>query len=94
MAAAEQLLIANNTVYGRKGMVDFSPVQKIVPGSPQPFPPASVQPDSVGDNTTHRSFSLRTEAMRSGMRPIGGNVDADYHNQFCDGVPANRSADF
>lgn len=49
LTGAEQLTIVNNTVWARKGQVDFSPVRKIVPGSPEPFPPAMVQPGSVGD---------------------------------------------
>jgi hypothetical protein len=31
MTAAEQLKIANNTIYGRKGKVGFSPVWQIIP---------------------------------------------------------------
>ena len=50
LKGAEQLEIVNNTVAGRVGMVDFSPVRNIVPGSPQPFPPAHIQPGSVGDD--------------------------------------------
>jgi hypothetical protein len=95
MTAAEQLKIANNTVYGRKGMVDFSPVRKIVPGSPQPFPPSSVQPGSVGDKYYTPLIQLTNAGYEVWNAPIiGGNVDADYLNQFCDGVPANRSAEF
>jgi hypothetical protein len=95
MTAAEQFLIANNTVYGRKDMVDFSPVRKIVPGSPRPFPPASVQPGSVGDKYYTPFIQLTNGGYEVWNAPIiGGNVDVDYLNQFCDGVPANRSADF
>ena len=50
LKGAEQLDIVNNTVGGRQGMVDFSPVRNIVPGNPSPFPPQSVQPGSVGDD--------------------------------------------
>ena len=50
LKGAEQLEIVNNTVSGRVGMVDFSPVRNIVPGNSQPFPPALVQPGSVGDD--------------------------------------------
>ena len=32
-----------------KGKVDFSPVYKVVPGSPNPFPPAVAQPGAVAD---------------------------------------------
>jgi hypothetical protein len=37
--AAEQLTVVNNTVYGRRGMVNFSPVRNIDPGKNAPFPP-------------------------------------------------------
>lgn len=50
LKGAEQLEIVNNTVGGREGMVDFSPVRSIVPGDSSPFPPKSVQPGSVGDS--------------------------------------------
>ena len=50
LKGAEQLEIVNNTVFGRQGMVDFSPVRNIVPGDSSPFPPKSVQPGSVGDS--------------------------------------------
>jgi len=40
----------NNLVFDR-GTVDFRPVRTVVPGPPSaPFPPASFQPGSVGDN--------------------------------------------
>src|SRR5271156_3328073 len=32
-----------------KGKVDFSPVYKVVPGSPDPFPPAVAEPGAVAD---------------------------------------------
>jgi hypothetical protein len=95
MTAAEQLMIVNNTVYGRRGMVDFSPVRNIVPGKDAPFPPASVQPGSVGDKYYTPLIQLVNAGYEVWNAPIiGGNVDADYLNQFCDGVPANRSAEF
>ena len=50
LKSAEQLEIVNNTVGGREGMVDFSPVRSVVPGDLSPFPPNSVQPGSVGDS--------------------------------------------
>ena len=49
LKGAEQLNLVNNTVFGRVGMVDFSPVRNIVPGDASPFPPKSIQPGSVGD---------------------------------------------
>lgn len=50
LKGAEQLEIVNNTVFGRQGMIDFSPVRSIVPGDTSPFPPKSVQPGSQGDS--------------------------------------------
>jgi len=50
LKGAEQLEIVNNTVFGRQGMVDFSPIRNIVPGHASPFPPRSVQPGSEGDS--------------------------------------------
>jgi hypothetical protein len=95
MKAAEQLMIANNTVYGRQGMVDFSPVRNIVPGKTAPFPPESVQPGSVGDKYYTPLIQLINAGYEVWNAPIiAGNVDEDYLNQFCDGVPANRSAEF
>jgi hypothetical protein len=43
LKGAGQLNIVNNTVFGRVGMVDFSPVRKIVPGDSSPFPPKFIQ---------------------------------------------------
>jgi hypothetical protein len=81
MTAAEQLLITNHTVYDRKGVVDFAPVRKIVPGSPQPFPPASVHPGSVGDRYYTSLIQLTNGGYEVWNAPIiGGNIDADYLN--------------
>lgn len=92
---AEQLNIVNNTIYGRQGMVDFSPVRNIVPGSPEPFPPKSVQPGSVGDALYTPLVQLMNAGYEVWNAPIiGGNVDEDYLNQFCDGIPANKLTEF
>jgi hypothetical protein len=95
LMSAEQLNIVNNTVYGRKGMVDFSPVRKIVPGSPEPFPPKFVQPGSVGDEFYTPLVQLMNAGGEVWNLPImAGNVTADYLNQFCDGIPADRLEEF
>jgi hypothetical protein len=92
---AEQLNIVNNTIYGRKGMVDFSPIRSIVPGSPEPFPPKSVQPGSVGDEFYTPLVQLMNAGLEVWNAPIiAGNVDEDYLNQFCDGIPQNMLAEF
>ena len=95
LGGAEQVMIVNNTIWARKGMVDFSPVRKIVPGASAPFPPASVQPGSVGD----AQYSPFIQIMNAGGEVwnapiIAGDVTDDYLNQFCDGVPANMTTDF
>ncbi|OQV09875.1 hypothetical protein CLAIMM_13953 [Cladophialophora immunda] len=94
LKGAEQLEIVNNTVFGRKGMVDFSPVRKIVPGNPSPFPPQSVQPGSVGDSFYTPLIQLTNAGYEVWNAPIvAGNVDEDYLNQFCDGIPDAMLAD-
>jgi hypothetical protein len=80
---------------GAEGMVDFSPVRSIVPGSPEAFPPKSFQPGSVGD----KNYSPLIENSNAGGEIwnapiIAFDVDEDYLNQFCNGVPDDMSADF
>ncbi|KAI9880841.1 MAG: hypothetical protein M1830_010436 [Pleopsidium flavum] len=95
MTGAEQLNIVNNTVYGRRGLVDFSPVRHLVPGNSTPFPPASVQPGSVGDGEYTPLLQLKNAGYEVWNAPIvAGDVDDNYLNQFCDGVPAAQAADF
>lgn len=95
LSGAEQLNIVNNTIAGRKGMVDFSPVRKIVPGDSSPFPPKSVQPGSVGD----KFYTPFIQVMNGGGEVynapiVAGDVTEDYLNQFCDGIPDNMKDDF
>lgn len=92
---AEQLRIVNNTVWGREGMVDFSPVREIVPGWPEPFPPKSVQPGSVGDDKYTPLIQLTNAGYEVWNAPIiAGDVDEDYLNQFCNGIPDDKLAEF
>ncbi|MBC7805154.1 MAG: hypothetical protein H7145_03285 [Akkermansiaceae bacterium] len=44
-----QEVTMDNGVVQFKGDVDFSPVYKVVPGSPNPFPPKEAKPGAVGD---------------------------------------------
>lgn len=95
LSGAEQLNIVNNTIAGRKGMVDFSPVRKIVPGDSSPFPPKSVQPGSVGD----KFYTPFIQVMNGGGEVynapiVAGDVTEDYLNKFCDGIPDNMKDDF
>ena len=48
-AAAQYVDVMNGRIYF-KGDVDFSPERIVTPGSPNPFPPAFVQPGAVGDD--------------------------------------------
>ncbi|KAI1621946.1 hypothetical protein EDD37DRAFT_611444 [Exophiala viscosa] len=93
--AAEQLEIVNNTVCGRQGMVEFSPVRSIVPGDSSPFPPKFVQPGSVGDSNYTPLIQITNAGYEVWNAPIiAGDVDEDYLNQFCDGIPADRLTEF
>ncbi|EON64669.1 hypothetical protein W97_03902 [Coniosporium apollinis CBS 100218] len=95
LTGAEQLNIVNNTVYGRRGLVDFSPVRIIVPGNSTPFPPAMVQPGSVGDAEYTPLIQLMNAGYEVWNAPIvAGDLDEAYLNQFCDGVPADQEEDF
>ncbi|OCT52690.1 hypothetical protein CLCR_10077 [Cladophialophora carrionii] len=95
LKGAEQLEVVNNTVYGRRGMVDFSPVRNIVPGDASPFPPKSVQPGSVGDQYYTPLIQLTNAGYEVYNAPIiAGDVDEDYLNQFCDGIPDNMLDEF
>ena len=71
LKGAEQLNIVNNTVFGRVGMVDFSPVREIVPGDASPFPPKSVQPGSVGDD----NYTPLVQLMNAGAEVYNAPVN-------------------
>ena len=95
LTGAEQLMIVNNTIDGRVGMVDFTPVRNIVPGDAAPFPPKSVQPGSVGDSNYTPLIQLMNAGGEVWNAPIvAGDCSDVYLNQFCNGVPTNMSADF
>jgi len=67
MTGAERPKIANNTVYGCKGMVDLPSVRKIVPESPQHFLQLVSSQALLETNTTTLSSKLRMPAMMAGM---------------------------
>lgn len=69
LTAAEQLEIANNTVYGRKGMLDFSPVPKMFQGAHKLLLQPASRQALLETNTTNLSSNLRMPAVRSGMLP-------------------------
>lgn len=69
-----------------QGVVDFSPVREVVPGSDEaPFPPASVQPGSVGD----RDYSPLVKIENAGGHIYNAPVmSMDYSGETisaCDG---------
>jgi hypothetical protein len=93
--SAESVTLVNNTIAGRSGMVDFTPVRNIVPGSPQAFPPKSFQPGSVGDANYSPLIEIKNAGKEIWNAPIiAFDVDDAYLNQFCNGVPDDMSADF
>ena len=48
-ASAQRVTVIDGRIHFR-GDVDFSPERIVTPGSPNPFPPAFVQPGAVGDD--------------------------------------------
>ncbi|KAK3617477.1 hypothetical protein LTR56_025217 [Elasticomyces elasticus] len=95
LTGAEEVRIVNNTVGGRRGVVDFSPVRDIVPGHPSPFPPSHVQPGSVGDRFYTPLIQLTNGGGEIWNAPIvAGDVTEEYLNQFCDGIPPEMLQDF
>ncbi|KAK5681348.1 hypothetical protein LTR17_027489 [Elasticomyces elasticus] len=88
LTGAEDGRIVDNTVGGRRGLVDFSPVRDIIPGHPSPFPPSHVQPGSVGDRFYTPLIQLTNGGGEIWNAPIvAGDVTEQYLNQFCDGIP-------
>jgi hypothetical protein len=69
LTAVEQLGIASNVVYSRRGTLDICSVRKFFPGSPQPFPPAASSQALLETMATSLLFNLRMLAMRCGMHP-------------------------
>jgi hypothetical protein len=70
LKGAEQLNIVNNTVFGRVGMVDFSPARTIVRGDASPFPPKTAQPGSVGDD----NYTPLVQLMNAGAEVYNAPV--------------------
>jgi hypothetical protein len=95
LPGAESLEVINNTVAGREGMVDFSPVRNIVPGAIAPFPPQSVTPGGRGDdNYTPLVRLINAGGEVWNMPIIAGDVTEEYLNTFCDGVPEDQAKEF
>lgn len=96
LTTAEDVMIVNNTVAGRRGMVDFSPVRRLVAGNGTfAFPPAVNQPGSVGDDLYTPLIRVVNGGGEVWNAPIiAGDVDESYLNQFCNGVPADMQQDF
>jgi hypothetical protein len=93
--SAEQVMVVDNNMVSRSGMVDFNPVRKLVPGSPEPFPPAVNQPGSVRDANYSSLIQLMNAGGHVWNAPIiAGNVTDKYLNQFCNGILVNMTDDF
>ena len=69
------------------GKVDFSPKHEVVPGPDSgPFPPASFQPGSVGDNDYSPLVRIENAGGYIYNAPmVAFDVDSDALNRFCDG---------
>ncbi|KAK3620159.1 hypothetical protein LTR22_025703, partial [Elasticomyces elasticus] len=94
LAEAEEVRIVNDTVGGRRGLVDFSPVREIVPDHPSSFPPSHVQPGSVGDRLYTPLIQLTNGGGEIWNAPIvAGDVTEEYLNQFCDVIPPEMLQD-
>lgn len=93
---AEDVMVQNNTVVGRRGMVDYSPVRKVVPNDGEfSFPPKMVQPGQVGDEWYTPLIRLANAGGEVWNAPIvAGDLDEEYLNQFCDGVPEEMQEEF
>ncbi|KAL7904853.1 hypothetical protein GGI35DRAFT_484069 [Trichoderma velutinum] len=95
LKGAEDVEVVNNTIVGRKGMVDFSPVRRLLPGSPQPFPPATADPGSIGDSFYTPLIQLTNAGGEVWNAPIiAGDVTEEYLNRFCDGIPEGMQEEF
>ncbi|KAL7940383.1 hypothetical protein V8C42DRAFT_362759 [Trichoderma barbatum] len=95
LKGAEDVEIVNNTTVGSKGMVDFSPVCRLLPGSPQPFPPATADPGSVGDSFYRPLIQLTIAGGEVWNAPsIAGDVTEEYLNRFCDSIPESMQEEF
>ena len=93
---AEEVRVVNNTVVGRRGIVDYSPVRKIVPNDGEfSFPPKMVQPGQVGDEWYTPLIQLANAGGEVWNAPIiAGDLDEAWLNQYCDGVPEDKQEEF
>ena len=71
-----------------RGRVDFLPVHKVEPGSPDAFPPASVQPGSVGDNYYTPLVKITNAGNHIYNAPvIAFGASEKTLQAFCEGSP-------
>ncbi|KAK3617166.1 hypothetical protein LTR56_025472 [Elasticomyces elasticus] len=83
------------TVSGRRYLVDFSPVRKIVPGHSSSFPSSHVQPGSMEDEFYSPPIQLANGCGEVWNAPIiASDVTEECLNQFCDGIPPEMLEDF
>ena len=82
--ASQQLIDGKTVVVFESGKVDFSPVHSVTPGTaPNYFPPAAVQPGSVGDANYSPLAKIGDHVYNAPM--VAFNVSDAALNQFCDG---------
>lgn len=93
---AEDVIVVNNTVVGRRGLVDYSPVRKIVPGDGEfSFPPKVAQPGQVGDEWYTPLIRIANAGGEVWNAPIiAGDLEEKWLNQYCDGVPSDKLEEF
>ncbi|MCI0569286.1 MAG: hypothetical protein L0Y66_00900 [Myxococcaceae bacterium] len=72
-----------------RGLVDFSPERRVVPGAPPDFfPPSVAQPGAVGDAGYSPLVLIENAGFHVYNAPIvAGNVTADELNAWCTGSP-------
>lgn len=84
----------DGNVIGRKGEVNFSPVRQVVPGDGTPFPPKVAVAGQVGDDNYTPLIQVSNLGGSVWNAPIiAGNVDENFLNYYCNGIPAEHEAE-
>ncbi len=80
-------LEADASLTFQSGEVDFSPERVVVPGSPDPFPPAEFHPGSVGDARYSPLVRITNAGNHIYNAPVIAFDASDEQISFCDGNP-------
>lgn len=80
-------LEADASLTFQSGRVDFSPEHVVVPGSPDPFPPAEFQPGSVGDAAYSPLVRITNAGNHIYNAPVIAFDASDEQISFCEGNP-------